>query len=32
MPILNEYVTVDKEIAAGVPVFKRDAGCCKNSF
>jgi uncharacterized protein (DUF433 family) len=32
MPILNEYVTVDKEIAAGVPVFKGTRVTIKTLF
>ena len=32
MPILNEYVTVDKETAAGVPVFKGTRVAVKTLF
>ena len=32
MPILTEYVTVDKETAAGVPVFKGTRVAVKTLF
>lgn len=32
MPILHEYVTIDKEIAAGVPVFKGTRVSVKTLF